>query len=71
MPYIWVYSRSFHYAVLKRLPQDLEDMSFELGQLVEIENAAVHQGHLYGHGDLATADQADVGNSVGREGVGW
>jgi hypothetical protein len=46
-------------------------MSFELGQLVEIENAAVHQGHLYGHGDLATADQADVGNSVGREGVGW
>jgi hypothetical protein len=39
-------------------------MAFELGPLVEAQEAMVRPRHLPRHRELATADQADVGDRV-------
>jgi hypothetical protein len=52
--------------LLERLPQHLQHVAFELGHLIEGEEAVVRQRHLTGHGDVAAADQADVGDGVMR-----
>jgi hypothetical protein len=47
-------------------------VAFELGPLVEAQEAVVRQRHLTGHGHLTTADHADVSNGMewGAKGTG-
>jgi hypothetical protein len=46
--------------LLQRLAQDLEAMSFELGEFIGEEDAMVGQRHLARHGHLAAADQPHI-----------
>ena len=50
--------------LLERLPQHLQPMACACGPLVEAQPAVMRQRHLAGHGHLAAADHADVGDSV-------
>jgi hypothetical protein len=56
--------------IAERLAQDLEDMALELGQLIQEQDAVVRQRHLTGHGQLTTADHADIGNGMVRRAKG-
>jgi hypothetical protein len=56
--------------ILERLPPHLQHVAFELGPLVEAQEAVVRQRHLTGHGHLTTADHADVGNGMVRRAKG-
>jgi hypothetical protein len=49
-----------HHTLLQRLAQDLEAMSFELGEFIGEEDAMVGQRHLARHGHLAAADQPHI-----------
>jgi hypothetical protein len=51
-------------SIVERLAQPVQHMPCAFGQLVEEEDAMVRQRHLPGHGDLAAANQADVGDGV-------
>jgi hypothetical protein len=61
-PARWLFDDS----ILGWLLQHLEDMAFELRELIEEEDAMMRQRHLPGHGHLAPIDQADVGDGVVR-----
>jgi hypothetical protein len=56
--------------LLGRLAQDLEDLARARGPLIQEQDAVVRQGHLPRRGELAAADQADIGDGVvgGRKG---
>jgi hypothetical protein len=51
---------------LERLAQGLEDMALELGQLIQEEEAVVHQGHFPRQEQLTAADQVHSGDGVVR-----
>ena len=55
-----------HDAVLHRLPEHLEHVLAELGQLVEEQHAAVRQAHLARTRERPAADQAGVADGVVR-----
>src|SRR6266542_5340542 len=50
--------------LLDRLSQHFEHVPLELGELIQEQEAMVRQGHLLQHGQLAAADQADIGDRV-------
>jgi hypothetical protein len=52
--------------LLERLAQDFQDVTAELRELIEKQNAFVRQRHLARHGHLAPTDQPDVRNGVVR-----
>jgi hypothetical protein len=61
------YGRSYLWdAIFKGLSEDLEDMTFELGQLVQKEDIMMGQRHLAWHWQLSPANQADVRDGVRR-----
>src|SRR5215470_3292612 len=51
-------------AFLERLPQHLEDVASELGDLVEEEHAVVGEAHLAGSRHGPAADERDVARRV-------
>jgi hypothetical protein len=57
--------------LLKRLPQDLQDVAAELRPLIQKEHAVVGQGHLAGHGHLSPADQPHIRDRVVRPATRW
>jgi hypothetical protein len=52
------------HTLLERLPQELEHMACELPELIAEEEAMRRQRHLSEHGNVAAADQADVGDGM-------
>jgi hypothetical protein len=50
--------------LLKRLPQDLQDVEVALGEFIQKEHAIVGQGHVARHRHRAPADQPRI-----REGM--
>ena len=53
--------------LLQRLPQDLQDMAAELGELIQEEHAIVGQRHLAWHRHVAATDQPRIRDGmVGR-----
>jgi hypothetical protein len=50
--------------ILKRLPQDLEDMAAELGQFVQEEHAIVGQRHVARLRHVAPTDQPHIRDGV-------
>jgi hypothetical protein len=58
-------------SIVERLASHLQHVAFELGQLIEEENAVMRQRPLAGPGELPAAVPADVGDRVGHERGAW
>jgi hypothetical protein len=61
------HARLYSYdTILERLPPHLKHVAFELGPLIEEEDAVGRTRHLAGPGDLPAVDHADIGDGVMR-----
>jgi len=53
-------------AVFQRLPEDLQDVPLEFGQLVQEQDAVVREAHLAWPRNGAATDEASIGDRMVR-----